>query len=368
MNFNDIKDRIRAALADVFGKKKTAVETGDDIYELTPVERSESADFLRSLNDLTPDDIAPAPEKKKMSASELIGEIIRKTITVACVGVFLWSGGTLVRSFVDYKRGDDLYSSIADNMFEGTLGGGHAVAMALQSRQSTPTADYYTGISSDGSELEEEYGTGSYNAGFERMKANIQYLQTTNPDVYGYIYVPDTKIQLPIVQGEDNDYYLDHAYTNEYMACGSIFADYRAYKNMEYNRNTVLYGHNMNNGTMFADLCEYESEDFYQEHKIIRFDTLSCFGAYEIVAVFKPVAYSEQGFKYYHFTRAESAEDFDDYIAQCKALSLYDTGVTAEYGDRLITLSTCEYSRKNGRMVVVAKRIAAPSAEVGSDA
>ena len=78
--------------------------------------------------------------------------------------------------------------------------------------------------------------------------------------------------------------------------------------------------------------------------------------------------YSEQGFKYYHFTRAESAEDFDDYIAQCKALSLYDTGITAEYGDRLITLSTCEYSRKNGRMVVVAKRIAVPSTEVDSDA
>lgn len=131
--------------------------------------------------------------------------------------------------------------------------------------------------------------------------------------------------------------------------------------------NCVIYGHHMNNGTMFADLCKYESEDFYQEHKTIRFDTLSGFGEYEIVAVFKTVAYSEQGFKYYHFTRAESAEDFDAYITQCKALSLYDTGVTAEYDDKLITLSTCEYSRKNGRMVVVAKRIAAPSAEVGSD-
>ena len=132
--------------------------------------------------------------------------------------------------------------------------------------------------------------------------------------------------------------------------------------------NCVIYGHHMNNGTMFADLCKYESEDFYQEHKTVRFDTLSGFGEYEIVAVFKTVAYSEQGFKYYHFTRAESAEDFDAYITQCKALSLYDTGVTAEYGDKLITLSTCEYSRKNGRMVVVAKRIALPSAEVGSDA
>ena len=217
MNFNDIKDRICAALADVFGKKKTAVGTGDDIYELTPVECSESENFLRSLNDLTPDDIAPAPEKKKMSAFELIGEIIRKTITVACVGVFLWSGGTLVRSFVDYKRGDDLYSSIADNMFDGTLGGGdHAVAMALQSRQSAPTADYYTGLSSDGSELEEEYGTGSYNADFERMKANIQYLQTTNPDVYGYIYVPDK----PGV-GAELDWDLINANCNSYR-CQSL--------------------------------------------------------------------------------------------------------------------------------------------------
>lgn len=78
-----------------------------------------------------------------------------------------------------------------------------------------------------------------------------------------------------------------------------------------------------------------------------------------MVAAFKTVAYSEDGFKYYHFVHAESAEAFDEYIAQCKALALYDTGVTAEYGDQLITLSTCEYSRPNGRMVVVAKKIEA---------
>ena len=117
----------------------------------------------------------------------------------------------------------------------------------------------------------------------------------------------------------------------------------------------VLYGHHMNNGSMFSDLCKYESEDFYREHKIIHFDTLESFGEYEVIATFKTVAYSQEGFKYYHFVRAESAEQFDEYIAECKELALYDTGVTAEYGDKLITLSTCEYSRTNGRMVVVAK-------------
>lgn len=97
------------------------------------------------------------------------------------------------------------------------------------------------------------------------------------------------------------------------------------------------------------------SEDFYQDHKTIHFDTLDSFGEYEVIAAFKTVAYSEQGFKYYHFVRAEQEEDFDEFIAKCKELALYDTGVTAEYGDQLITLSTCEYSRTNGRMVVVAK-------------
>ena len=108
---------------------------------------------------------------------------------------------------------------------------------------------------------------------------------------------------------------------------------------------------------MFADLMKYESKDFYENHKTIHFNSITDKVDYEIVAVFKTVAYSPEGFRYYDFVNAESAEDFDSYITKCKELALYDTGVTAEYGDKLITLSTCEYSRKNGRMVVVAKQI-----------
>ena len=125
-------------------------------------------------------------------------------------------------------------------------------------------------------------------------------------------------------------------------------------------------------GTMswkiLCNLCEYASEDFYREHNIIHFDTLESYGEYEIVAVFKTIVYSEEGFQYYHFVNAECAEVFDTFISQCKVLALYDTGVTAEYGDKLLTLSTCEYSRNNSRMVVVAKRITPSSAEVGGDA
>ena len=232
-----------------------------------------------------------------------------------CAALFLFSGIMLCRQYADEKQSTEAFEQVA----------------ALVETESAPA------------DTPQETEPLSELAAFEKYRA----VQEQNSDFVGWLSIPGTNIDYPVMQTvNEPNFYLKRGFDKQYSD----------------------YGHHMNNGTMFADLCKYESEDFYQEHKTIRFDTLSGFGEYEIVAVFKTVAYSEQGYKYYHFTRAESAEDFDAYITQCKALSLYDTGVTVEYGDRLITLSTCEYSRKNGRMVVVAKRIAAPSAEVGSDA
>lgn len=95
-------------------------------------------------------------------------------------------------------------------------------------------------------------------------------------------------------------------------------------------------------------------------HKTVQFDTLTEKSEYEVVAAFKTVAYTDgpESFKYYHFVNAENEDKFNAYISKCKGLAFYDTGVSATYGDKLITLSTCEYSHKNGRMVVVAKKIA----------
>ena len=181
-----------------------------------------------------------------------------------------------------------------------------------------------------------------------------QELYLQNNDMVGWIKVEDTKINYPVMQSKDNpNFYLKHAFDKSYSSYGVPYMQENC--DIGISDNLVLYGHHMNNGSMFSDLCKYESEDFYQEHKTIRFDTLDSFGEYEVIAAFKTVAYSESGFKYYHFVRAEQEEDFDEFIAKCKELALYDTGVSAEYGDQLITLSTCEYSRTNGRMVVVAK-------------
>lgn len=252
-----------------------------------------------------------------------------------CAALFLFSGFMLYRQYADEKQSAEGFDKIA----------------ALV-QEETPPVD----------EPQESETLPPEQTAFEKYAAVYEQ----NSDLVGWISIDGTNIDYPVMQTIDSpNYYLKRSFEKQYSDYGVPYVQENC--DLGLSDNCVIYGHHMNNGSMFADLCKYADEDFYREHKTIRFDTLSGFGEYEIVAAFKTVAYSEQGFKYYHFTCADSAEDFDAYISKCKELSFYDTGVSAEYGDRLITLSTCEYSRTNGRMVVVAKRIVSPSAEVGEN-
>ena len=250
-----------------------------------------------------------------------------------CAALFLFSGVMLYRQYADEKQSAEAFDSIA----------------ALV-QEKTPSAD-----GPQESESPEQTAFEKYAAVYEQ-----------NSDFVGWISIEGTNIDYPVMQTVDNpNYYLKHSFEKQYSDYGVPYVQENC--DLVLSDNCVIYGHHMNNGSMFADLCKYESKDFYQSHKTIRFDTLSSFGEYEVVAVFKTAAYSERGFKYYHFVNAEDETAFNEYISQCKALAFYDTGVTAEYGDRLITLSTCEYSRQNGRMVIVAKKIVSPSLEVGEN-
>ena len=122
--------------------------------------------------------------------------------------------------------------------------------------------------------------------------------------------------------------------------------------------NILVYGHNMKDGTMFSDLLQYKRESFWEQHRIIRFDTLTAQAEYTVMAVFRGEA--EDLFAYYQCTDAETPQEFAAYVDACKNAALYETGVTAAYGDKLITLSTCDDSGRNSRVVVVAKRITEP--------
>lgn len=187
----------------------------------------------------------------------------------------------------------------------------------------------------------------------------LEELKKENEDIVAWLEIPNTKINFPVLQSNDNEYYMKHNYKKEYSIDGSIFLD-KDYKWNPPSSNLLIYGHNNKNGNMFQDLLKYEEENYYKEHPLIQFTTLQEDCEYEIISVFKSRVYykDEQNvFRYYYFINSKNEQEYNNYVQESKKASLYDTGKTAGYGEQLLTLSTCEYSQEDGRFVIVAKKV-----------
>ena len=199
--------------------------------------------------------------------------------------------------------------------------------------------------------------TKEQNEKIERM-LQVKQLQAQNADIVGWLEIENTNINYPVLQGTDNSYYMRHNYKKEKSKNGSIFL------NSDYNwnipsNNLLIYGHNLGNGMMFQELLKYEKESFYQEHPIIRFTTAKEDAEYEIISAFKSRVYykSEKNvFRYYYFINSKSEEEYNQFVKNAKNASLYPIDTTANYGDQLITLSTCSYYIEDGRFAVVGRK------------
>lgn len=181
----------------------------------------------------------------------------------------------------------------------------------------------------------------------------------SNPDIVGWLQIPDTKIDYPVVwTPEDEKYYLYKDIEGNEDKNGSLILDTDSSLS-PLTTNLIIHGHNMRSGAMFGNLTDYENEEYYENHKQIILYTKECQRNYEVIAVFRSQVYkkSQDVFKFYKFFQANTQEEFDDFYKNIKDLSLYDTGVTAEFGDNFITLSTCVYHVEQGRFVVVAKEV-----------
>ena len=187
------------------------------------------------------------------------------------------------------------------------------------------------------------------------IHSGLLALHEKNPDCVAWITIEGTVIDYPVMYrpGQKN-YYLHRDFNGNHASAGALFIA----ENCEPDDgdNVIIYGHHMNSGNMFAALNKYKKQSFYEEHSRIVYETLHGLETYEVMFAFTTPVYTGHDFEYYAFSKAKSAEEFDAYVAACRERSLYDTGVTARYGDKLLTLSTCEYSQKNGRMVVVTRR------------
>jgi len=183
-------------------------------------------------------------------------------------------------------------------------------------------------------------------------------LYKKNEDLIGWVRIPDTKINYPVMQTKENmEYYLHRDFNGDEDVNGLPFLDARCDIDKP-TTNFLVYGHSMNSGAMFAGLKDYKDYEFFKEHQTIYFDTIHERGEYEIVAVFQSrVAYvDEVAFRYYNFIQAETQQEFDSFISTVQRLAYYDTGNEAQYGDQLLTLSTCDKEITDGRLVVLARK------------
>ncbi len=172
----------------------------------------------------------------------------------------------------------------------------------------------------------------------------------------GWIQIPGTRIDYPVMYTPgDPVYYQYRSFQKEKNSYGSIFIDGDC-RMEEAPPNVILYGHHMRNGSMFAELQNYDSREFWQEHQTVYFDTLAKTGKWQVVAAFKrPAEELDEEFK--KMLLAETEEDYErlaDYICRYQ---FYDTGIRFSWPEELITLTTCEYTQGDGRLLVVAKRV-----------
>lgn len=188
----------------------------------------------------------------------------------------------------------------------------------------------------------------------EERKIDINKLYEENKDIVGWLKIDNTTINYPIMQNiNDPNYYLHRDFYKNYSSYGTPYMAKQCNLNSD---NIVIYGHHMKNNKMFGELEKYKSKDFYNNHKIITFTTLEKEYSYEIFAVFKTTVYTKNTFRYYENINFENKKMYNDFINICKDKSLYQTGIEIKDKEKLITLSTCEYSNKNSRLVIVARK------------
>lgn len=202
----------------------------------------------------------------------------------------------------------------------------------------------------------EETTEGTTAATEPSIKKEYQEVYDTNNDTVGWIQIENTKINYPVMQTpNDPNYYIDHDFDKKSSKHGAIYAWGDADVN-EPSDNITIFGHCMADGSMFASLSNYTQKRNWENNPMIFFNTLYEYHTYKIFAVFKTSANLGEGFSYHKFVDGTEAE-FNEFVKTCKDLSFYDTGITPVYGDKLICLSTCEYTLDNGRLVVAAVRI-----------
>lgn len=268
--------------------------------------------------------------KKKAKTKK---DMILNVLLVIFIATFLISGGYLGMYYYNIHKAQKSFDSLKGMIKDSP--GGDELSIGTDT-----DATGLTYVDINGVKVQEKFAD----------------LYTANNDFIGWLTIPGTEVDYPVMHTpSDEEFYLKRDFNKEKSSSGTLFLAAKCDAFLP-SDNVVIYGHNMKAGTMFHDLLNYETEDYYKEHKTFRFDTLLGNYEYEVIAAFRTeIKRDDNTFKYYDFINAKDKEEFDDFVKKVKSKTPYTIDETAEYGDKLVTLSTCAYHADEGRYVVVAK-------------
>ena len=288
-----------------------------------------------------PEENAEEPKKKKKNG------ITYYLAMAACLGIFFYCVGKLGYYFwtghVYKKEMSKLSNVVGDISDDVQIVEQEDVQIYFPDEQiyTSSSANYVDEVSDD----------------WQKKYASLVEL---NSDCVGWIQIPDTQINYPVMYTPgDYEYYLHRDFDKNYFYRGLPFLADGTQLNVS--QNTIIYGHNMNDGTAFGNLRNYVNRDYAMEHQYCYFYTAYNQAVYQLMDVCITKIYTNQDncFKYYRYTGDLSQEEFETYVYYMDQMSSFDTGVDAVWGDELISLSTCYrvYDKENGRLVLVFKRI-----------
>lgn len=256
---------------------------------------------------------------------------VSKTILMLLIVILAISSYFFIKELVKNKKETDIFDDLQE---------------IVENPENTTNENQFTDI------LEKEKSNLS-----SENTYNLENIAKINSDIIGWIKIDGTNIDYPIMQ--NGDYYLHKDIYKNYSSHGTPYL--APFCNLKKSDNLIIYGHHMKDNTMFSQLEKYKNYNFYLKHKYIKFFTIenrrTIENNYEVMIAFKTIAYSDEGFRYYNYTDFQNYEDYEEFVENCRNLEFYYTGVVGTHQDKYITLSTCEYSQKNGRMIIVAKKI-----------
>lgn len=298
------------------------IHRNDDPYYIQNQRKAATQQLTPPAPDLEPTVLPPEEEPAEAPAAPAPkrrgGNLVYNIAIVVCLLVFLVSGGMLLKRLWEDRQSENEFA-------------------ALQSL------------------IDTEAQTGE---DAESNSAKFAALRDQNSDFIGWLSIEGTSLDYPVMYAPDSkDFYLRRDFNKEYSVYGVPYLDEKTTLGAnDQSENLIIYGHNMKTGTIFGCLTGYQKADYYAEHPYVEFDTVYGDGKYQVFAAFAIDVVADTTFVYNQYVDLDEA-GYDAYVDEVIARSDVDSGIRPEYGEQLLTLSTCAYSSDNGRYVVVARRV-----------